>query len=280
MKLIVSSYSFSQYMRKGELDWISVLDKAKELGFEGIEYSSDRKTMEPLVERIRKHSEEIGLPVVAYLTSANFVSNEVDAEVERLKGEVEIAVALGAKLMRHDTTFALPAGKTFEEVLPRLAEGCRRVTEYAQTRGVRTMVENHGQHVQQPDRMLALYRAVGHENFSLLCDIGNFMCADEEPAHAVSLVAPFAAHVHAKDFLFKSGDSGDPGKGWFGTRAANYLRGTIIGHGVVPVRQCLRILKNAGYDGYLSVEFEGLEDCVMGCELGKEFLAKTLAELR
>ncbi len=35
----------------------------------------------------------------------------------------------------------------------------------------------------------------------------------------------------------------NPGKGWFGTRGGAFLRGTVIGHGVVPVEACLRILK-------------------------------------
>ena len=43
------------------------------------------------------------------------------------------------------------------------------------------------------------------------------------------------------------------------SRAGNYLRGTIIGHGNVPVKQCLHILKSAGYDDTISIEFEGME---------------------
>ena len=42
------------------------------------------------------------------------------------------------------------------------------------------------------------------------------------------------------------------------------LRGAIIGHGVVDVPECLRIIKSHGYDGWLSVEFEGMEDCIQG----------------
>ena len=71
---------------------------------------------------------------------------------------------------------------------------------------------------------------------------------------------PYAFHVHAKDFLLKSGGCIDPGEGWFRSRGQNFLRGTVVGHGVVPVAQCIAILKTAGYDGWLSLEFEGHED--------------------
>ena len=142
------------------------------------------------------------------------------------------------------------------------------MTEYAKTRGIRTMVENHGLLVQDSARVVALYRAIGSDNFSLLADMGNFMCADENSAVALGNVLPYAAHIHAKDFIFKSGDGENPGEGFFGTRAGNYLRGTIVGHGVVPVAQCLKLIKRAGYEGWLSLEFEGMEDCITGCRVG------------
>ena len=213
-------------------------------------------------------SRDLDLPIVCYLTSADFVNRDFETEVARVCEEVDIASALGAKLMRHDTTWAFPKGATFEDILPIIADGCRRVTEYAKTRGIRTMVENHGLLVQDSARVVALYRAIGSDNFSLLADMGNFMCADENSAVALGNVLPYAAHIHAKDFIFKSGDGENPGEGFFGTRAGNYLRGTIVGHGVVPVAQCLKLIKRAGYEGWLSLEFEGMEDCITGCRVG------------
>ena len=48
----------------------------------------------------------------------------------------------------------------------------------------------------------------------------------------------------------------------------------IIGHGDVPIAQCLGIMKRAGYDGVLSIEFEGLEDPIRGLEIGLENLRR------
>ena len=268
MKICVSSYSFSQYVSAGKLNQVTVLDQAKELGFDGIEYATDKKTIEGHIPAIVEKSRDLDLPIVCYLTSADFVNRDFEAEVARVCEEVDIAAALGTKLMRHDTTWAFPKGATFEDILPIIADGCRRVTEYAKTRGIRTMVENHGLLVQDSARVVALYRAIGSDNFSLLADMGNFMCADENSAVALGNVLPYAAHIHAKDFIFKSGDGENPGEGFFGTRAGNYLRGTIVGHGVVPVAQCLKLIKRAGYEGWLSLEFEGMEDCITGCRVG------------
>jgi sugar phosphate isomerase/epimerase len=84
----------------------------------------------------------------------------------------------------------------------------------------------------------------------------------------VGVAARYAFHVHAKDFHFKSGMMPDPGEGWFRSRGGNWLRGAIVGHGDVPVLPCLAVLKRAGYDGTVSLEFEGMEDPILGITIG------------
>ena len=170
--------------------------------------------------------------------------------------------------------FKNPTWKGYDSVVCELADACRKVTEYAAAKGIRTMTENHGYFSQDSLRVEKLINTVAHDNFGQLVDLGNFMCADEDPVTAVGRCAPYAFYVHAKDFIFKSGQEPEPGEGFFTTRGGNFLRGTIIGHGVVPVVQCLRALKRAGYDGWLSVEFEGMEDCLKGIEIGLKNLKR------
>jgi len=97
------------------------------------------------------------------------------------------------------------------------------------------------------------------------------MCADADPVESTALVAPYAVHVHAKDFYLLRG--GDPqGKGWFGTRGGNWLRGAVIGDGGARAGESLSVLRKAGYDGFVTVEFEGAEDNIEGIARGLEFL--------
>ena len=83
--------------------------------------------------------------------------------------------------------------------------------------------------------------------------MGNFLCADADPVKACTIAAPHAFHVHAKDFLFKSGEYDCP-EGFFSTLGKNHIRGTVVGHGTVPVKNCVNALKRGGYDGWLSAE--------------------------
>jgi len=292
MKLSVSSYSYQQAIKAGKMTQLDVVKAAAESGFAGIDFIDLRPDVNATptfdeqidyAKRIREAAERYGVEIVAYTVGANLYggSREADdAEVKRLCGQADVAAAMGATLMRHDACWSekgtgrlIPFGK----MLPTLAENARRVTEYAQTLGVRTCTENHGFVAQDSDRMEALYLAVGHENYGLLVDIGNFACADEDSTAAVSRLAPYAFHVHAKDFrIYRFGTDVPTGESSFSTRACNRLAGCAIGEGDIPVRQCVEILKRAGYDGYLTVEYEGSEDCFAGIARGYQNLKSFL----
>ena len=282
MKIGVSSYSLHQYIKADGNDLFDGIRKAAELGFEGIEfldmsaYAGEADPTE-FAHRVRQACADAGLPIVCYTIGADFLqpsggARTIQQEVERVKGEVRIAAELGTTCMRHDATRGFPpehvGPSEFPDALPMLADACGQVAAFAKTLGVRTTVENHGFFVQDSGRCEALMDAVGDDNFGALVDIGNFLCADEDPVQAVRRMAPHALHCHAKDFHVKPADAADPGRGWFRSRGGAYLRGAIVGHGTVDLPACLALLQQAGYDGWLSIEFEGIEDCLLALEVG------------
>ncbi|MCI8623562.1 MAG: sugar phosphate isomerase/epimerase [Provencibacterium sp.] len=288
MKIALSTYSLQRRLEERTLTQFGCIAKAKEMGFDAIEFVGiqphDGSSAGEYAARLREECERLEMPVSNYTVSADFLRCEsVEREVERVRGEVDIAALLGATSMRHDATVGYPEGargrRGFEDCLPVLADACRQVTQYAKTKGVRTMVENHGFFCQDSERVEALVNTVADDNFGLLCDMGNFLCADEDPVHAFSRVAPYAFYAHAKDFHIKSGMGPDPGDGFFRTRGGNYLRGAVIGHGEVPVLQCLQILKSAGYTGDFAIEFEGIEEPERGISIGLDNLRRFIREV-
>lgn len=293
MKYSVSSYSYMKMIRAGEITPFEVIVKTKELGFDAIEFV-DFVDFLPLpeeerpayAEKIRAEADRLGLEISSLTIGADFINGcdgDFEKEVERVKKFVDIGRILGVKRMRHDATVGYPVDSdkycAFDTMIPRLAEGCRRVTEYAEQFGIRTMIENHGFYAQDSERVEKLYTAINHKNFGLLCDMGNFLCADENPAMAFARVAPYAIYVHAKDFIVKPFDACDPGEGAFRSRGGNFLRGTIVGHGNVPVKQCLYQLKRVGYDDYISIEFEGMEPAFEALRIGLANLKRYWSEL-
>ena len=290
MKIGVSSYSFIRLVSSGEMEQIAVIAEAKKMGFDAIEFSKivlpEGKTLPAYAQELRNEADRLEMPIVNYTIGADFLSGsggDLQAEIERVQGEVDVAEILGVPGMRHDATSGWPAehvgAKSFEAALPRLAEGCRGVTEYAASKGIKTMVENHGRFCQESTRVEQLVTAVAHPNFGVLVDMGNFLCADDEPTAAVGRLMPHAFHCHAKDFHLKPGTDFFPGTGWFESRAGNFLRGAIIGHGDVPVLQCLRVMHRDGYNGVLSVEYEGIEDVLVAVQAGHDNLRRLVGML-
>lgn len=290
MNLSVSTYSFQKWIDKGEITQLDCIKLVKEMGFGGIEFAGlhphDGSGQMEYARRLARQCRELELPVVNYTVSADLLNGsggDMAAEVERLKREVDVASVLGAKGMRHDAAWGFAEDgrrqRGFFDVLPALAEGCREVAQYAQDAHIRTMVENHGFFCQDSGRVEALVNKVGHPNFGVLIDIGNFCCVDEPSQQAVGVLAPYAFYVHAKDFHIKSGSGPYPGPTFFRSRSGNYLRGAVLGHGNIEVCQCLSVLKHSGYDGDVGIEFEGIEDARLGVELGLANLKSYLALL-
>lgn len=290
MQIGVSSYSYSKLVKEGKMSQLEVISKAKEMGFDVIEFSTiavpQGETLPEFAQKLKAECDSVGIKVANYTIGSDFINGsngDWKAEAERLKDEVRIAKILGAPSMRHDATSGFKkdykGAKGFDDALPTLAKGYRRVTEFAEEQGIRTMIENHGYFAQDSERVEKLINEVNHENFGALVDMGNFLCVDEDPAKAVGRMMPYAFHVHAKDFHVKSGLLDDPGEGWFPSRGGNYLRGAIIGHGEVPIIQCLKLMKKAGYDGVLSIEFEGIEETINGIRIGLKNLRRFVSSI-
>lgn len=285
MKISVSSYSFYQYINAGKMTLLDTVRKAHDMGFEAIEFldmpGADYDEQVAFAKTLRAEADKYGMTINAYTIGGNLYQPTPEAsaaEVERLKKQVDIAAILGCSVMRHDVCYSV--GKTgtsrsFGLMLPTIAENTRAVTEYAATKGIKTCTENHGYIAQDSYRVEQLFNAVAHDNYGLLVDVGNFVCADEDNCAAVSRVAPYAVHVHAKD-MYKSAT---PAPGFGQTRGCNYFKGAIVGEGDCNVEKCLQILKRAGYDGYCSIEFEGSEDCIEGIARGFENLKGMLERI-
>jgi len=284
MKIGLSSYSLSRAIKAGELDWSGAIRWIAENGGEHMEVVPLQLKLaedEPLLTAIVREAKESGIALSSYTIGANFLASDeaaFDAEVQRVMREVDVAVALGVSLMRHDVA-SRPIRETtvaqFEEDLPALVQACQTVADYAAKFGIVTSVENHGYHMQASERVQRLVLAVDRANFRTTLDIGNFLCVDEDPVAAVKNNLPLASMVHFKDF-YRRPPKLSLGQGWFPSKAGYQLRGAILGHGDIDIPAVAALVKESGYDGFISLEFEGMEECRTGSAIGLENLRRFL----
>ncbi len=279
MRLAVSTYSMWRWMDERGRTLEQALEWIKAAGVDGVEFvgvgAKEGQDALALAKRLRERCADLGLAVAGYCTGAEFLvaDGEQRKAVEAVKREVDVAAALGATNMRHDVTRGPEDAQatTIDEVVRRVAPAVREVTEHAATLGVRTSVENHGFYLQTAERVERLVDGVGHPNFAVTLDLGNFLCLDQDPVAAAERLASRAIMVHAKDFHVRP-KADLPLPGWFATPTAIALRGAIVGHGAIDLKRSLAALQKAGYRGFLSLEFEGIEDPENSIRMGLDWL--------
>ena len=284
MKIGLTTYSLSRLVSKGEFTLCDIIRWGAENGAEHIEIAPGKECLAEnaaLCAEIRKTASDCGVDLSSYTIGANFIQPDEEAfrkEIERVKREVDVAARLGVTRMRHDAGWRPPAEATcrnFDADLPKLAEACAEIADYAKPFGITTSVENHGYHVQGSERVERLIYAVGRENFRTTLDVGNFLCVDEDPVSAVKNNISLASMIHFKDFYVRKNLA--VRNGFFETKHGNLLRGSIVGYGDIDIPAIVEVIRNSGYDSYVSVEFEGMEECREGTSIGIRMLKELFA---
>ena len=168
-----------------------------------------------------------------------------------MKRWVDRAEVLGAPVIRifsgqpHDTTV--------EEAHRLAVAGIEECCDYAGHHGVFLALENHGGLTARPDGLLALVRDVKSPWFGVNLDTGNFH-GDDVYADLASL-APYAINVQVKVSV-----SGPDGK----RRNADFAR-------------LARILNDAGYRGYIVLEYEEPGEPIADCARYVDEIRKAFA---
>jgi inosose dehydratase len=290
MKVGLSTYSLLSAINAGEMDVLDVVQWIADNGGEHMEivpYGFTLVDNLELADAVRDKAAEVGIELSNYSMPANFVQEteqEFDAEIARLKEHVDLLHRMGIKHMRHDVTaFTLPPEKRtiqwFESNLAQIIEGSRQIADYAAQFEITTTIENHGMAVQHSDRVQRVLTEVNRPNFKTTVDIGNFMCVDEAPIVGVMKNLNNASLIHMKDFYFRPYYANPGGGKWFPTSNGNYLKGAIFGHGDINVREILKLIKNSGYDGNITLEFEGMEECREASKIGMDNIKRLWEEV-
>ncbi|MCD6404513.1 MAG: sugar phosphate isomerase/epimerase [Planctomycetes bacterium] len=282
----ISLYCFNRLLDSGDITKKAAMRFAHSVGFQAVEmldfYWEDTAPRLEQADALKEEAAAEALTISCYTASndlAIFDKDKWQAVVDRLLADVDVAVRLGAPVMRVESTFGPKEpdeDKTFDECVEPIARGLKLVVRRAADRGIRVALENHGRFVGSSERVERIIEAVGEPNFGACIDIGNFLVVDEDPVEAVTRLAPAAVHVHVKDMYFF--DQEPPGGG-IRTTGGNFLVGAIFGEGDVDVTTCLDLITKAGYTGALSLEFEGRENLFYAIARASENISEVVRRL-
>lgn len=260
IKLATSSYSFHRFGEGPEGDdkpsLRTMIERCAELGLDGIEllgvHIEDTSPEE--LSALRGFAAQKGVAIVAISAHHNFVNPDPvkrrDA-LDVLTKWVDVAHDLGAVAVRAfggrwatRPVFAdyMAAGGyepplegyTDDDGFAWNAEAFKVASYYAGRKGVFLALENHWGFTGTAAGVKRILRDVDSPWLKVVLDTGNFNYSPDQYAEMAELV-PHAIMVHAKTYF---------GGGLYYSASLDYRR---IG----------RMLKDAGFRGYVSIEFEG-----------------------
>ncbi len=257
-KLSLAQWSMHRMIRNEGVDPYSFAEKAKEWGFSGLEYVSglyydelkksnfSQEAMDAFVAKNNELSEKYGLKNLLIMIDGqgNLATPDAaqrKAAVENHYKWVDAAAAMGCHAIRVN----LAGSNEAEEWVASSVDGLTQLATYAKDKNINVLVENHGGLSSNAKLLAEVMTKVGMENCGTLPDFGNFCiertasgCADMyDPYKGMEELMPHALAVSAKSNVFD--EEGNE-------RNLDY-------------RRILEIVKDAGYTGYIGVEYEGGE---------------------
>ena len=275
MKEAMCHYSFHRRYTEENWDLSRLAAEVKALGMPAVDfhvrYLGDPTDAKP---RIEKALADNGLVLAGLSMSNDFgVDGEtaLREQVEAVKTWLRVAAEVQVPVSRIFGSNPKPADdEGRKQVTGRVLRCLEEVVEEAEKVGVVLGLENHGGVPALAEEQVALITAINSPSLKATIDIGNYLHAGQEPEKGTKIAVKTVAYVHIKDYR-KVPDTSSP-QGWT-------VEAASVGEGDVNVPACLKVLKEAGYDGFIGLEYEGLEDERTGVPKSVSYLRKCLKEL-
>ena len=249
MKLSCLPVSFFGALTTGEMNFPELAKLASSLGIIAVDLGVRifRGKEVKLFREVRGQIEDEGIKVAGIMAYPDFVNPDAQTREEEMslfEQDLVLARELGAEYIR------VTAGKsnteiTREQGIEMAAEGVLRAVEMAKGYGIDVLFEHHGKpsvwncpDFNLPiDIFLDIFEKIKHAELGILFDTANPMVYGADPMPFLEQVYDRVRCVHISDIK---------------TKGEQEM--TVIGTGIVPIKDVLSYLKHRGYSGWISLE--------------------------
>ena len=256
-KLSLAQWSLHRYVEEKKNSPFHFASQAKEMGFEGLEYVSqlykyeiEKLGFDVVIDSLNKISKKESMQNILIMVDdegdlADPDENMRNQAVENHKRWVDAASKLGCQSIRVNT-FGTNDPEIWKTTV---VDGLRKLSEYAATKNINVLCENHGWLSSNPVELMKAINEVNMENCGTLPDFGNWCvkradvnekwgdCAEVYPDkyEGTKMMMPAAMAVSAKSYDFDEAGN---------ETTIDYIK-------------MLQIVKDAEYTGFIGVEYEG-----------------------
>lgn len=229
--------------------WDHIVEQAALMGFHGLEIRGVEGEMflpraRPFVRDQIPHTmqqlKRNNLEICCFDTSCRFhEAASFDQAIEEGMATIDLAQSMHVPYIRVFGD-AIPDAEHKEAIITQVARGLDLLASYAEGKGVTVLIETHGD-FSASDALLAALHQTKSQALGVLWDVNHPYKAFQEPMEVTyERLKPYIKHIHLKDSV--------------GTGKEAQL--CLVGEGDLPIKECIAMLKQAGYDGWLSLEWE------------------------
>ena len=266
-KISLAEWSLHRTLQSKEIDHLDFYSVAKkEFDISAVEYVNtfffNKAKDATYLKEMKTRADD--LSVKSLLIMCDNEGNLGDPDDSKRKTAVEnhYKWAEAAKFLEcHSIRVNARSEGSYDEQIELAADGLRRLTEFGDSIGINTIVENHGGLSSNGKWLSAVMEKVDHPRMGTLPDFGNFRLEDEEwydRYQGVRELMPYAKAVSAKSHEFDS-DGNEINTDYY---------------------KMMKIVLDASYNGHVGIEYEGTAHSEMeGIRLTLELLKKVRASI-
>jgi sugar phosphate isomerase/epimerase len=248
-KLSMAAYSYRDLLqgRPPKLTLIDFIDDCAKFGLDGTELTSYYLPQSPTEKYLRQLKGEAfrrGLDISGTAVGNDFCfppGAERDKQIASVKRWIEYADMMDAPVIRIFAGASKP-DVTADDSRRLAVEAIQDCCEHAAKHGIFLALENHGGITAEADDVLALVRDVESPWFGINLDTGNFHTTDVYGD--LAKLAPYSINVQVKASITPAGRKKQP----------------------TDFKRLAKILQDAGYRGYIVLEFEESGDPRIECQ--------------
>ncbi|MFW5831380.1 MAG: TIM barrel protein [Prolixibacteraceae bacterium] len=244
-EISLAEWSFNNSIFDENMTNLDFPVEARKLGIHAVEYVNqffmDKAKDEKYLAELKKICNNEGVDSLLIMCDREGMVGHPEKEERKKTAENHKKwIAAAAYLGCHSIRVNAGSRGSFEEQQKLAADGLSMLADYGKSKGIYILVENHGGLSSNGEWLAGVMKMVGDAYVGTLPDFGNFIINREtgeeyDRYKGVELLMPYARGVSAKSHAFdKKGNE----------TKSDY-------------RRLMKIVKDAGYYGYVGIEYEG-----------------------
>jgi sugar phosphate isomerase/epimerase len=243
-KLSLNVYSFNNLLREGKIDLFDVLDFCAKYNFDAIDPTGyyfpgyPQPPSDEYMNKFKRNAFLLGLDISGTGVRNDFANPDPKArkaDIKMIKKWIEAAAKLGIPNLRIFAGTNTHQGFTRDQVFEWMAKNIKECCDYGKQFGVIIALQNHNDFLKTAADVDRIFEMVDSEWLGLNLDIGSYR--QHDPYDEISKNIQYAVTWQIKENVWINGAE----------TPTDYVK-------------LFKIIKNAGYRGYLPLETLGPGD--------------------